>query len=137
MPDHKTHIDMVREFHERFGVPAPDRMCLPRDRAALRLRLMREEMHEVSGALARGDKAEALHELTDLYYILLGTLIEFGMADYLHASMCEVHRANMSKLGADGRPVLRADGKVCKGPHFQPANVRLLVDLSKALIPGE
>lgn len=39
----------------------------------------------------------------------------------------EVHRANMSKLGADGRPVMRSDGKVLKGPHFTPPDMRVAI----------
>jgi predicted HAD superfamily Cof-like phosphohydrolase len=35
----------------------------------------------------------------------------------------EVHRSNMSKLGPDGRPVRRHDGKVLKGPNYREADV--------------
>ena len=36
----------------------------------------------------------------------------------------EVHRSNMSKLGEDRKPIKRSDGKILKGPHYQPPNLK-------------
>ena len=38
----------------------------------------------------------------------------------------------MSKLGADGKPVYREDGKVLKGPDYFPPNVEAVL-LSRRL----
>lgn len=47
-------------------------------------------------------------------YLVYGTALEFGID--LNPCFREVHRSNMSKLGEDGRPIYRLDGKVLKGP---------------------
>lgn len=43
-----------------------------------------------------------------------------------------VHESNMSKLGLDGNPVYREDGKVLKGPNYRPANLAKLIVKNKA-----
>jgi predicted HAD superfamily Cof-like phosphohydrolase len=41
--------------------------------------------------------------------------------DKLDAVFREIQRSNMSKLGTDGKPIYREDGKVMKGPeYFKP-----------------
>ena len=60
--------------------------------------------------------------LADLVYVLYGMAQECGIP--LPAVLAEVHAANLSKLGEDGRPVLRADGKVLRGPGYRPPDVR-------------
>jgi predicted HAD superfamily Cof-like phosphohydrolase len=56
-----------------------------------------------------------------MLYILCGTIIEHGMENVIADVFDEIHRSNMSKLGADGLPIYRADGKVLKGPsYFKP-----------------
>jgi hypothetical protein len=47
--------------------------------------------------------------------------------ELINAAILEVHRSNMSKLGPDGKPVLREDGKVLKGPNYSPADIRKLL----------
>ena len=39
----------------------------------------------------------------------------------------EVHQSNMSKLGEDGKPIYREDGKVIKGPNYKPPNLKQYV----------
>jgi hypothetical protein len=38
-----------------------------------------------------------------------------------------VHQSNMSKLGTDGRPIFREDGKVLKGPNYRAPDLSDLV----------
>lgn len=38
-----------------------------------------------------------------------------------------VHASNMSKMGEDGKPVVREDGKILKGPHYSPPDLSGLV----------
>ena len=52
-----------------------------------------------------------------MLYILCGTIIEHGMSDIIEDVFDEI-RSNMSKLGADGKPIYRKDGKVMKGPNY-------------------
>jgi predicted HAD superfamily Cof-like phosphohydrolase len=96
---------MVREFHEVFRLDHPDHPTpLPAERAMARQRILDEEVGE----------------LADVVYVAYGTAISYGID--LDAVITEVHRANMTKLGADGQPVIR-DGKVQKGDRFQPPDV--------------
>ena len=45
----------------------------------------------------------------------------------LEQALRRVHKSNMSKLGADGKPIYRKDGKVLKGPNYQPPDLSDLV----------
>lgn len=38
-----------------------------------------------------------------------------------------VHESNMSKLGDDGKPVRREDGKVLKGPNYKAPDLSVLL----------
>ena len=73
--------------------------------------------------------AALLKELADLQYVLSGTLVSlspfFGDFD---TAFNRVHASNMSKLGNDGHPVYRADGKVTKGPNYKPPDLKDLVE---------
>jgi predicted HAD superfamily Cof-like phosphohydrolase len=39
----------------------------------------------------------------------------------------EIQRSNMSKLGEDGKPVYREDGKVLKGPNYFKPNIDSII----------
>lgn len=67
-----------------------------------------------------GGLDEIAQELADLVHVVYGTALAYGID--LDAVLDEVHRANMSKLDADGRPVVR-DGKVVKSAYFHPPDV--------------
>lgn len=130
-------FDRVKEFHDAMGIPASD----PSVRGALefRLRLLWEEYKEVLDAAGylpdvevgfrpNGktlDRANLLKELADLDYVTAGAADVFGW-DFNEAGQ-RVHRSNMSKLGDDGKPVRRADGKVLKGPNYQAPDLTDLV----------
>ena len=82
---------------------------------------MREENEEYLDAASRGDLVEVADALGDMLYILCGTILEHGMQDKIEEVFSEIQRSNMSKLGPDGKPIYREDGKVLKGPeYFQP-----------------
>jgi len=87
----------------------------------LRSALLAEEHREVQEALAEGDVAHIARELADLIYVTCGAALAYGI--YLPAVVAEVHRANMSKLGPDGTPHTRPDGKVLKPPGWEPPDV--------------
>ncbi len=70
-----------------------------------------------------GDLANVGDAIIDCMYILIGTAIEFGLSDKLTAMFDEVHKSNMSKLGEDGKPIYREDGKVMKGPNYKEPNL--------------
>lgn len=88
--------------------------------AFLRLQLMQEELAEFAEALGEGDAPQALRELVDLQYVVTGSALVFGLGPYFQPGFNEVHRANMTKLGDDGKPCRDAAGRIVKGPNYQP-----------------
>lgn len=109
--------DMVREFHDTFGHPVADAPGpIPDDRAWLRYDLIAEELGELFQAITDGDMVEIADALTDLKYVVEGASLEWGIP--LDDCLSEVHASNMSKLGEDGKPIYRDDGKILKGPNF-------------------
>lgn len=150
-------IDMVREFHEAFGVPVrlyPTTDITPEERM-LRARLVFEEaleFVEAMGCVVRAecrvemgevvlsdeigvyvdahaeiDLIEAADALADLDYVVTGSALTMGIP---HTDVvAEVHRSNMSKLDpATGQPILReGDGKVLKGSAYSPPDVRAVL----------
>jgi len=119
-------VGLVREFHVAFGC-AIDKPPT-RDLRTLRARLIAEEANEVNGELARGGLAAIAKELADLAYVTYGAAVSLGID--LDAAIRAVHASNMAKLGADGRPIFRADGKVLKPEGWQAP------DMSGALPAG-
>lgn len=89
----------------------------------LRYELGKEELLEYLEACNNDDLVEITDALVDQLYILLGTMVAHGLQDIIEDVFDEVHRSNMSKLGEDGKPIYREDGKVLKGPNFTPPNI--------------
>jgi len=116
-------FEQVGHFHAAVGVGSPDGPTLavaPRQ-LALRQDLLDEEVAELRAAVAAGDLVAVADALADIVYVACGTAHVLGIP--FDEVFAEVHRANMSKLDADGKPVLRADGKVLKGPSYVPPDV--------------
>lgn len=131
-----TLRQQVRAFHEANGVPIADRPTrIGEDRIRLRLALIAEEFAEFCDAIGRPidlpdfeaswnggfDMVGIADALADLDYVIEGTRLELGINGEPIAA--EVHRSNMSKLGADDKPVLREDGKIIKGPNYSPPDI--------------
>lgn len=125
----KSTLDSVREFHEAYGLPVAKAANIADARVnGLRIELLREELQELQEALDAGDLTEVLDALTDLQYVLDGAFLSFGLQDLKETAFTEVHRSNMSKLGADGKPVVReSDGKILKGPNYSPPDLAAIV----------
>ena len=106
------------------------------DEYYLRYRLGKEELVEYLDACNEDNLTEVTDALADQLYILLGTMIAHGMQNVIEDVFDEVHRSNMSKLGSDGKPIYREDGKVLKGPNFSPPNLeKFLSDNGQLEIP--
>ena len=116
----KRKIAAVTEFHQAFklGVQNQPIANLGADKNLLRYRLMREENEEYLEAANQGDLVEVADALGDMLYILCGTIIEHGMQEVIEEVFEEIQRSNMRKLGADGQPIYREDGKVLKGENY-------------------
>src|SRR5688572_7431947 len=122
-------ITMVREFHEAFLIPNNDApTLLEKPDFELRHRLMHEENEEYLDACVKGDLVEIADALGDQLYILCGTILKHGMQHKIVEVFTEIHRSNMSKLGEDGEPVYRADGKIIKGPNYFKPNIKTILD---------
>jgi len=138
---------LVRRFHHVYGLPVQtDGASLERESLDMRMSLVAEEFAELVGAVygqaARAeiessyrravaaddgtrDTVETADALADLIYVIYGMALETGID--LASVLAEVQRSNMSKLGADGKPVYREDGKVLKGPDYFPPNVEAVL----------
>lgn len=115
--------DMTREFHEKYGLTINTVPTLQVSEAEkkMRISLIDEELEELVYALKNDDLIEVADALADLLYVVSGAGHVFGID--LDAVLEEVQRSNLSKLGEDGKPIYREDGKVLKGPNFSEPDV--------------
>ena len=116
----KDKILAVKEFHKAFKLDYLDKpkADLGMDKNKLRFNLMKEENEEYFEAANNNDMVEVADALGDMLYILCGTIIEHGIEHKIDEIFKEIQNSNMSKLGADGSPIYREDGKVLKGPNY-------------------
>ena len=125
----KKPIKAVTEFHNAFrlNVEYKPKSDISTEITELRYNLMKEENEEYLQAVKSNDLIEIGDALGDMLYILCGTIISDGFQDIIEAIFDEIQRSNMSKLGADGKPIYREDGKVLKGPnYFKPDIEKIL-----------
>ena len=125
----EKQLNAVKEFHTAFkiGYQQEPVVHLGDDKNKLRFNLMKEENEEYLEAAMNNDLVEVADALGDMLYILCGTIIEHGLQHKIEAVFDEIQRSNMSKLGADGKPIYREDGKVIKGPnYFKPDFEKIL-----------
>src|SRR6476620_2182968 len=126
----QKQLNAVKEFHTSFGlgvkeIPTGD---LGENKNMLRFNLMKEENEEYLEAVQNNDIVEIADALGDMLYILCGTILEHGLQHKIEEVFDEIQRSNMSKLGEDGKPIYREDGKVMKGPnYFKPNFEEILV----------
>lgn len=126
----KEAIASVEEFHNSFGIKnnlEPIAKIEP-NQIDLRHRLMSEENNEYLEAAKNNDLVEVADALGDQLYILCGTILKHGMQDLIGEVFEEIHRSNMSKLGENGKPIYREDGKVLKGENYFKPNIKLILD---------
>lgn len=126
----KKPINAVKKFHKAFGLGHNDSpiASLDEEKNKLRYNLMKEENEEYLQAAENNDLIEVADALGDMLYILCGTIIEHGMQDKIEAVFDEIQQSNMSKLGEDGKPIYREDGKVLKGPNYFKPNLKKILN---------
>lgn len=120
----QKQLNAVKDFHEAFGLgvsymPKGD---LGEQVNMLRFNLMKEENEEYLEAVQNNDLTEIADALGDMLYILCGTILEHGLQHKIEEVFDEIQRSNMSKLGENGKPIYREDGKVMKGPNYFKPN---------------
>ena len=136
MADYRNSYERVREFMEAFGHPVYDEPTevMDADWLHMRLELIREELGELYEAcgyetsewnevvpvrqMNKTDLVAAADALGDLEYVVNGAAL--GMGIPLPDVVAEIHRSNMTKLGPDGKPIYREDGKILKGEDYEP-----------------
>ncbi len=116
----QKQINSVKEFHTAFKIGHSEIPIanLGESKHTLRYNLMKEENEEYLEAVKNNDLIEIADALGDMMYILCGTIIEHGLQHKIEEVFDEIQRSNMSKLGENGQPIYREDGKVMKGPNY-------------------
>jgi len=126
----KNKIEAVKAFHKAFKLEYREtpKADLGVDKNTLRFNLMKEENEEYLDAANNNDLIEVADALGDMLYILCGTILEHGLQHKIEEVFDEIQRSNMSKLGVDGKPIYREDGKVLKGPNYFKPNIETILE---------
>ena len=117
----------VKTFMETFGQIVRTKPQFPDEKTMqLRYDLIREELNELEQAMKTRNLKEIADALTDILYVTYGAGFAYGID--LDKCFKEVQRANMSKLGKDGKPIYNEKGKVMKGPNYLEPNLKQFVE---------
>jgi predicted HAD superfamily Cof-like phosphohydrolase len=123
-----SKYEMLERFHSTFETPVGEELHLiSKKRAKLRYDLILEELNEYREAVENDDIVEVCDAIVDILYLTYGTAVEHGMKDKLDKMFNEVQNSNMSKLGLNGKPVFREDGKILKGPNYFRPNLKQFI----------
>ena len=122
-----SNFENVKKFMETFGQIVRTKPQLP-DRETMQLRydLIEEELNELEHAMKTKNLKEVADALADILYVTYGAGYAYGID--LDKCFKEVQRANMSKLGKDGKPIYNEKGKVMKGPDYSEPNLKPFVE---------
>lgn len=116
-----TLLDQAEQFRTAYSLGTTGNAG-----RGLQKSLIDEEWSEFHEAYHHESDENQLKELADLIYVCYQYA---ASQDWdLDEAMRRVHKSNMSKLGPDGKPIYRADGKVMKSPKYTPP---ILTDLVK------
>jgi len=123
-------LELVAKFHNSFGIDSQEfpTVEIPEETVTLRYNLMKEENEEYFEAARNKDMIEVADALGDMLYILCGTILSHGMQHKISEVFEEIQLSNMSKLGADGKPIYRQDGKVLKGPSYFKPDIKSILE---------
>ena len=117
----------VKIFMETFGQMTRTKPQFPDSKTMeLRFNLIQEELNELEEAMKTKNLKEVADALTDILYVTYGAGYAYGVD--LDKCFKEVQRANMSKLGEDGKPIFNEKGKVMKGPNYSPPDLKKFVE---------
>jgi predicted HAD superfamily Cof-like phosphohydrolase len=122
-----SFFDNVTEFHKLFKLPVGEVPGFTDDvDVALRLKLVEEEMTELWEGHEARDIVLVADAIADLIYVACGMAVSYGIP--LNEVWAEVQRTNMAKVGADGKPIYREDGKVAKPEGWTPPDIRSIIE---------
>ena len=122
-----SNFEDVKTFMKTFGQMIRTTPQFP-DEETMQLRydLIKEELNELEQAMKTKNLKEIADALTDILYVTYGAGYAYGIN--LDKCFKEVQRANMSKLGIDGKPIYNEKGKVMKGPNYSKPNLKKFVE---------
>ena len=122
-----SNFNKVKTFMQIFGQEVKNKPSFPDPKIQnLRFELIKEELEELKVALDQKNLKEVADALTDILYVTYGAGHAFGID--LDKCFDEVQSSNMSKLGADGKPIYNESGKVMKGPNYFQPNLRKFIE---------
>ena len=122
-----SNFEDVKTFMKTFGQMVRTKPQFPNEETMqLRYDLIKEELNELEQAMKTKDLKEVADALTDILYVTYGAGYAYGIN--LDKCFKEVQRANMSKLGKDGKPIYNDRGKVMKGPNYLAPNLKQFVE---------
>ena len=122
-----SNFDSVKTFMKAFGQIVRTKPQFPDVKTMqLRFDLIKEELNELEVAMKTKNLKEIADALTDILYVTYGAGYAYGIN--LDKCFKEVQRANMSKLGKDGKPIFNKKGKVLKGPNYLEPNLKQFVE---------
>ena len=122
-----SNFEDVKTFMETFGQMIRTKPQFPDEKTMqLRCDLIKEELNELEHAMKTKNLKEVADALTDILYVTYGAGYAYGID--LDKCFKEVQRANMSKLGEDGKPIYNEKGKVMKGPNYLEPNLKQFVE---------
>ena len=122
-----SNFEDVKTFMETFGQIVRTKPQFPDEKTmCLRYDLIKEELKELEQAMKTKDLKEVADALTDILYVTYGAGYAYGID--LDKCFKEVQRANMIKLGTDGKPIYNEKGKVMKGPNYSEPNLKQFVE---------
>jgi len=122
-----SNFEDVKKFMKTFGQMVRTKPQIPGEKTMqLRYDLIKEELNELEQAMKTQDLKEVADALTDILYVTYGAGYAYGID--LDKCFKEVQRANMSKLGTDGKPIYNDKGKVMKGPNYSEPNLKQFVE---------
>ena len=122
-----SNFEDVRLFMKTFGQTIRTKPQFPDNKTMqLRFDLIKEELNELENAMNSKNLVEIADALTDILYVTYGAGFAYGID--LDKCFKEVQRANMSKLGKDGKPIYNEKGKVMKGPDYLEPNLKQFVE---------
>jgi len=132
----KEQIKLLERFHEAFGHPVSKQpVFLTEERMVLRINLIQEELNELEESMLVNYTPDIVKEICDLLVVTFGTIVELGIQDIVEDAFAEVMRSNMTKLGVDGKPIYREDGKILKSPLYEEADIaRVLTEARERMM---
>lgn len=117
----QKQIEQLREWNKACSIESPTSfIAITKERARLRYDLLQEENAEY---IASSNHIELADAIGDMLYVLMGTIVEHGLADKIEEVFDEIHRSNMTKV-VKGKVKKREDGKIIKPESYEKPNLK-------------